>query len=266
MQAKRILIFCLSIAGFLASCKKNTPETAAVDCAPAHTKMDTAVLLVLGQSNAANFGKTTYTAGCPNAMNFYDGNFYPLSDPLHGANGDGGSVWSRLGDGLIQNGFAKVVIIAPASIGGTSIRQWKPGGEYNHLIAETILSLRLKGLKITHVLWHQGENDNTYLNPQSTADSNAQKYRRDFLELVAQLRSLNVDAPVFPAIVSRCGDVPADISLQQAQRSLAVDSLRIYNGPNTDLLGNEYRYDGCHFNDLGLRVHALLWQDILFNH
>jgi hypothetical protein len=261
---KKYILHFILICFMVNACKKE--QRAPVDCSPAITLSDTAVLLVLGQSNAGNFGDARYTAQCSNAQNFYQGQFYPLADPLHGANGDGGSVWSRLGDMLIANGLSKKVIIAPASVGGTYIEQWKPGGELNHLITETIESLRSKGLTITHVLWHQGEANNTGLNPGVPPAENAAHYRDCFLAIVQQLRSLQVDAPVFIAVATRCGNLVPDEELQRVQRELAVDSLGIFNGPDTDLLGSAYRYDDCHFNELGLEVHALLWADILLAH
>jgi hypothetical protein len=256
---------CFSILLMCFSCRKQS-QVAEVNCATENSLYDTAVLLVMGQSNAANAGDVLYTSICTNTYNFYNGDLYSLADPVKGANGDGGSVWSRLGALLAANGFAKTVIIAPAAVGGTSIKVWRPGGDLNYRIIETVHALQSKGLRITHVLWHQGESDNAFYFPQVTAATNANNYRRDFLSIVAQLRSLHVDAPVFPAIATRCGAVPADSFLQAAQYSLASDSLDIINGPNTDLIGNEYRRDDCHMNDQGMRIHAALWADILFAH
>ena len=258
---KRIFTYSLLSVLFF-SCKKNE---SIVDCYSGTTIMDTAVLLVLGQSNAANFGETKYTASCSRALNFYNGDLSHLSDPLKGANGDGGSPWSRLADILLQQRFAKTVIIAPAAVGGTSVEHWKPGGSLNHLITGTIAALQSKGLTITHVLWHQGEADHTLLNPYMTATENAQQYRVDFLELAGQLRSLNVHAPIFVSVATICG-TSADIELQNVQRDIPNDSLNIFHGPNTDMLGSPYRQEECHFNDDGLMVHALLWSDILLSH
>lgn len=270
MFRKLSVILSMSALSLLtAACHKNKNSSSDpfyVNCSPGTVKMDTAVLLVLGQSNAANFGETLYSALCPNALNFYNGTLYPLADPVKGATGNGGSVWSRLGDMLISKGLARVVIIAPASIGGTTIETWMPGGMNNHLIVEAVDSLHAKGLHITHVLWHQGESDNIVHFPFVSASSNAQRYKNDFLSLVQQLRSLGVDAPVFIAQATRCGGTPADLVLQQTQFSIASDSLHIYDGPNTDILGDDLRYDHCHFNDAGLRVHASLWADILYRH
>ncbi len=262
-----LLLLLLNIS--IISCNKSNDNSTTIignSCNVDSVKMDTAVLLVMGQSNAANFGATRYSASCSNAYNFYNGELYPLADPLKGAKGDKGSVWSRLGDLLIQQGLAHVVIIAPVSIGGTSIQQWIPGSINNHLIVEAVEALRSKKLHITHVLWHQGESNNSALLDMNTDRANAEIYRQDFLLLVEQLRSLEIDAPVFPAIATSCASLPQDTILARIQRELASDSLGIFNGPDTDLLGDAFRSDGCHFNDKGLYQHALLWSNILLTH
>lgn len=255
-------LFCLAV--YIMSCTKS-PASHTINCYPSLTKTDTAVLLVLGQSNAANFGLTTYNTMCENVLNFYAGDLYPCSDPLKGATGTKGSVWGRLGDMLIDSGFAQVVIIAPCAIGGTTLQQWKPGGINNHYITETIQHIQAKGLTITHILWHQGEANNAGLLSYALALQNAQQYQIDFKELVAQFRSMGVNAPVFPAIATQCRQ-SADTLLQQAQRGLASDSLGIFSGPDTDALGDDYRYDGCHFNEEGLFKHARLWANIILKH
>ncbi|MFN8239031.1 MAG: sialate O-acetylesterase [Chitinophagales bacterium] len=257
-----VIYFCLVI--YIISCDKSSP-THTINCYPNTTQKDTAVLLVIGQSNAANFGLTTHLAACEHVLNFYAGDFYPCADPLKGAAGTKGSVWSRLGDVLIDSAFAKVVIIAPCAIGGTTLQQWKPGGINNHYIIETIQQLQAKGLTITHILWHQGEANNSSALLFSAAQQNARQYQTDFRELVAQIRSMGVEAPVFPAIATQCRQ-SADTLLQHAQRELASESAGIFNGPNTDALGDEYRFDGCHFNEEGLNKHAQLWADILLKH
>lgn len=258
----QLILCCLGIG--ILGCSKNL-EPHAINCHPAITQTDTIVLLVLGQSNAANFGLTPYSAVCENVLNFYAGSFYPCTDPLKGAAGIRGSVWSRLGDMLVDNGFAKTVIIAPCAIGGTTLQQWKPGGINNHYITETIRHLQSKGLTITHILWHQGEANNAGSLSYPFAQQNALQYQHDFRELIAQIRSIGVNAPVFPAIATQCKQ-PSDTLLQNAQRGLASDSLRIFNGPDTDALGDEYRFDGCHFNEEGLYKHAQLWADTILRH
>ena len=76
------------------------------------------VALVFGQSNAANWGQGRRTAGA-NVQVFYKGRFYRASDPIKGADGEGGSVWTRLGDKLIAAKLYDKVIFVPVARGGS---------------------------------------------------------------------------------------------------------------------------------------------------
>lgn len=232
------------------------------DCITGTPVHDTLVLLVMGQSNAANAGETKYDAHCENTFNYFEETLYALNDPLKGANGDAGSVWSRLGDKIVEHNFARTVIIVPCAVGGTKIEQWIPGGDLNYLIAETVQHLNNSGLKVTHVLWHQGESNHVALSGGVTPEQNAANYTDNFHLLINYLRNIGIDAPVYPAMATRCGGAP-DFVLQEAQRNLASDSLKIFNGPNTDSLDNSYRYDNCHFSNAGLSLHAQLWLEVL---
>ena len=56
-------------------------------------------LFVWGQSIAANSGHGRYAArNTDQTCVFSDGHFYPCSDPILGAEGPGGSVWSRFAE------------------------------------------------------------------------------------------------------------------------------------------------------------------------
>lgn len=257
--------FIIASIIFLIACFEDEPLDFQVNsyCNVESPKHDTVVLLVLGQSNAANAGKGLYYFDCDKATNFYKGQFYPIKDPLYGANGNGGSVWSRLAQLLIVHNFANHIIIAPCAIGGSAIEQWTPGGDLHYLLEETITALQQSQLNVTHVLWHQGESNNIALNPNLTPQENAQFYKDQFLILSNYLRANNINSPIFLAQTSRCASMESDYDLLQAQQDLAIDSLNIFNGPNTDIIGNEYRYDDCHFNSKGLEKHAQLWSDIL---
>ena len=67
---------------------------------------DQAVLFVFGQSNSANAARDRYVTG-HEVINFnpHDGKCYQTQDPLLGPDGRGGSVWGRLGDGLVREGL-----------------------------------------------------------------------------------------------------------------------------------------------------------------
>lgn len=251
------------ICFFCPSCKTDPQAIITMhNCNTAATTHDTIVLLVMGQSNAANYGDARYTTHCDNTFNFYAGNVYPLNDPLKGSDGDGGSVWGRLADKLMERNFAKTIIVAPCAVGGTRIEQWIPGGNLHYLLQQTIRNLDSAGIKPTHVLWHQGESNHVAYSGGLNGEQNAANYTSSFHTLVTYLRAQGITAPVYPAITTRCGG-SVDALLQNAQRSLADDSLQIFNGPNTDLLGSDYRYDNCHFNEAGLNKHAQMWLEIL---
>ena len=70
-----------------------------------------------------------------------------------------GSVWTRLGDELIERQFYDAVVFVPVAVAGSTIAQWQPGGELHESILETIEGAQAHGLTITHMLWHQGESD-----------------------------------------------------------------------------------------------------------
>lgn len=256
------LLFLFVIV-FLNACKTDASLTVVKrDCTTSNPVHDTLVLLVMGQSNAANAGETKYEAHCKNTFNYFAETLYPLTDPLKGANGEAGSVWSRLGDKIVEHNFARTVIIVPCAFGGTRIEQWIPGGDLNHLIGETVQHLNNSGLKVTHVLWHQGESNHVLVSGGLPAEQNAANYTVNFHLLVNYLRNMGIEAPIYPAMATRCAGAP-DFVLQEAQRNLADDSLKIFNGPNTDSLDNAYRYDNCHFSKTGLNVHAQLWLEAI---
>lgn len=225
-----------------------------VDCRLASSGK-TLVGLAFGQSNAANFGETRYRPRKP-VYSFHEGQCYAADDPLPGAASYGGSVWSRLGDKVVESGMFDHVIWISVGEGGSSIDRWTVGGDlYDRLIA-AVEDARKHGLEITHAFWHQGESDRT----KGTSETD---YQRMFLGMLEGLRRAGVDAPVFVAVASYCYG-KAGMEVRRAQRSLVNSDHKIYAGPDTDTLSSqEDRYDDCHFSDVGLRRHADAWFDAL---
>jgi hypothetical protein len=209
------------------------------------------VALVLGQSHAANYGESPKTPR-REVYNFYDGALYLAEDPLLGADHEGGSVWTRLGDLLIERNLYDAVIFVPVAIGGTEIARWQPSGDLHQSILNVIDSLHRQGLSLTHLLWHQGENDNL-LKTGKVA------YKRMFSDMLASIRTHGVDAPIYVSVATMCGKHKPYRAIQEAQTELVDRSAGIYPGPNTDTLGLAYRFDGCHFSDEGLEREAELW-------
>ncbi|MCS7059800.1 MAG: sialate O-acetylesterase [Anaerolineae bacterium] len=216
------------------------------------------VALVFGQSNAANFGETRHTAG-PNVHVLHKGRLYRARDPLRGANGEGGSVWTRLGDKLIAEGLFDTVIFVPAAVGGTEIARWTPDGDLFPLVERAIEDVHRRKLKFTHLLWHQGESD-------AMLRTHPGEYQRLFRAMLAGIRSRGVDAPIFVAAATRCGQYPVNEDIHWAQRNLVSPSVGILAGPDTDLLDETFRYDGCHFSKQGLEAHAQMWLEHIKAH
>ena len=218
-----------------------------------------AVILAMGQSNAGNYGETRYRPIQPVFnFNWADGKCYRAEDPLLGSSGDRGSVWTRLGDALIESNQFKQVVIVPIGVGGSSVRDWAgPHGPAQRAV-QAREALSRVGLHITHVLWHQGE-----------ADYGMHKdvYSRLFAHMTEYIRSHGINAPVFVATATICNNTGAD-QIREAQRELPYKLANVYAGPDTDALDSIYdrRDNLCHFSDRGLALHARMWRDVILRY
>ncbi|HQW36543.1 MAG TPA: sialate O-acetylesterase [Thermoflexales bacterium] len=216
------------------------------------------VALVMGQSNAANFGETRKLAG-PNVFSFGGGKLLRARDPIPGANGTGGSVWTRLGDKIIAAGLYDKVIFIPVAVGSTEIAQWTPEMPiFQKQVIPALEAARKSNLAITHVLWHQGESD-AYLQT-SWAD-----YQLRFRNLARGLREQGVSAPIFISTASACGQYPSSDVIRGAQQNLVNHDAGIWAGPDTDVLSGAFRA-GCHFSASGLDAAANLWLGSITNY
>ena len=122
---------------------------------------------------------------------------------------------------------------------------------------DALASLDSKKIKITHILWHQGESDNGM---HTTKDN----YKKMFMEMVGDIRKHNVNAPIYVAVATRCGTLPEGFEIQQAQRELVNPELKIFPGAYSDeILSIDDRHDACHFSDSGLDKHANLWMNAI---
>lgn len=220
------------------------PGKVAVPC-PVQTA-DTAVILAIGQSNAANHAATRFTSRHPGQVfNLFDGKCYVASSPLLGATGEGGEFLTPLADRLIDDGSYRTVVIVASAITDTPISRWQREGDLNEMLRGVLKTLPA-GVKITAVVWHQGENDLRFATPGKV-------YRASFLSMMGTLREAGVNGPVFVAVATRCGSSRRDgNTVAEAQRALA-DGTAIFLGADTDALleENDRKRDRCHFSDSG---------------
>jgi hypothetical protein len=217
---------------------------------------DAAVILAMGQSNAGNYGETRYRPVQPVInFNWADGKCYRAEDPLLGSTGDRGSVWTRLGDALVESGRFRQVVIVPIGVGGSSVRDWAgPHGPAQRAVQAQEALARV-GLHVTYVLWHQGEAD---------YEMHKDVYSRLFERMTEYIRSHGISAPVFVATATVCNNTGA-AQIREAQRELPYKLANVYAGPDTDALDSIYdrRDNLCHFSDRGLALHARMWRDVI---
>jgi len=229
--------------------------------APCRADERTAVIVTLGQSNAANYSLMRYTP-THDVLNFdlYDGRCYKARDPLLGTSGTGGNFATPLAEMLIERGLYARVIIAPIAMGGSTVEEWADEGMFNRRILALIRRLFDAGLTPTQILWHQGEGNS------GIGDSHGRQYHKNLLEVIATFRTYGISAPFFVALATKCGAYPRPNgdSIREGQASAVNPLDNVFLGPDTDTLGDEYRdKERCHFNAAGLLRHAAMWADVL---
>jgi hypothetical protein len=220
----------------------------------------TAILLVIGQSNAGNFQGQRYQSADDRVVNFSEGRCYRAASPLLGADGQMGETWTLLGTKLVQSGLYRTVILIPVAVGGSEIRRWAAGGDLNAAMLAAI-GTAAERYTITGVLLDQGAADSALHTPEA-------QYRSDLASLIDSLRAAGVRAPFF---ITRCSvggnDWTADNPVARAQASLADDQRGIFDGPDTDRDVTALdRYDGYHFSASGQEKYADAWIRLLRAH
>jgi hypothetical protein len=232
----------------------DTEDRTRIDCKGAIYHKHSAVILTLGQSNAANTTGNRFDPS-PNVLNFslYDGKCYLAQEPLIGPTNYRGNFVTRLASKLVDRGAYQVVIVAPIAVGGTKVQDWAVGGFLNRRVVVAIKRLHDAGLQPTHVLWHQGE--------ANVADD-PQQYASAFLSVFSTIRRNGVYAPIYVAEATICGGKDY-AGLRSVQHSLVDPAKGILAGPNTDEIGLDKRYDKCHLSAEGAEKHAEMWYEIL---
>ncbi|PDV85054.1 hypothetical protein CO652_28315, partial [Rhizobium sp. H4] len=170
-------------------------ETKTLVTCPTQTER-TAVLLLLGQSNAANDGGQRHRSNYGDrVVNAFDKRCFIAASPLLGATDTKGEYWTLLGNHLIASGQNDKVILAPLAYSGSEVARWAAGGDLNPVLVDTMKQLQDSGYRITSVLWVQGEAD-------LVLGTTAEAYEKHFLSMVDTLRQHGVEAPVYISIAS----------------------------------------------------------------
>jgi hypothetical protein len=238
------------------------------------------VILIAGQSNAANTGQGSYDP----RHRFYqlhlqDGGCYVARNPLLGedpgeeVSPSGQNFAVQLADQLLDAGSFDNVLLVPIAVSGTYIEEWAPGGTLHERFDVTFNQLDALGLAPTYVLWIQGEANvpPTVPPPGYSAaeldEASTLNYEAHFYRIAQSLRTRTF-APIFIATASLCGGAPRP-SIELAQSEVVDEGLGIYPGANIDSYGVAGRYLDpttsayCHLNATGIAEHATDWSKIL---
>ena len=243
-------------------------------------------LFVWGQSLAANSGHGRYAArNAEKTCVFADGNFYPCSDPIVGAEGPGGSVWSRFADSIlgypINNTTVRQVVIGCCAQGGTSITDWAPDGRQAETLHRCLSDYIANVGQPTHLAFSQGETDIYTLSTEQWFD----RWRA----MLASVRKLGCMSKIWTSVETVCNlrtvadpfDEPVirktpdtyimteagRQNIRAAQRMAGELGPDTRPGPNLDLVDWHLRAcgDGCHFGERGLAMAAQAWATALTN-
>ncbi len=221
-----------------------------LDCA-AVLRRKPMVLLLLGQSNAANHVQQRAVAG-PGVFAWHEGQCYAAIDPLPGASGYGGSLWTRMAPMAIDSGQYDSVLLVPLAMSLTSIAQWARHPALTQTLQSAMSGLRRGGHAVTHVVWYQGE-------AESFKNTSAQDYRAAFAKVHERLRQGGVQAPIWVAQATLC-QARSNPAVRAEQARLPALFAGVRAGPDMDaLFGPEHRFDGCHFNAGGAQRAADEW-------
>ena len=224
------------------------------------------VFLVLGASNASNCSDAPYSPrGEVYSLDFLRMKCTRARDPLPGASGLGGSVWSRLGDLLLERDVFQRVLFVPLGQRDAFLGDWLAGGDkYDRvLLALSRLSKSLCSavLPFSAVLWQQGEAEANHTQMSTSA------YQARFYDFIAELRRGGVFSPVFVALATICevGEPPYRNrdAIRRAQKQIPDPARGIFPGPDADLVSLDERFDRCHFSSDGAQHCAELWAETL---
>jgi len=206
---------------------------------------ETLVFVAYGQSNADCCGEPGYTVKHPTkVLQYYDGNVYQMKEPMLNAVCDGGCIWSRLGDILVDKQPSRRVVFATAAVPGVAIRYLLP----NTAVGQEFEAM-LKALPTATVLFQQGETDAAL---QTDPDDYAAMLH-DIVRVAAAVATEGGETRVGVGTRHGTNLVPYE-PVAAVQRQYA-------NGPDLDTLGTEFRWQGSfpHFNRRGLQEAAQRW-------
>jgi len=221
-----------------------------IDCAI--FKENTQVILIAGQSNAANSGEIQL-GNIKNSYNFniLDNKCYTASDPMLGTTGLGGTIWTHLGLKIQKMNPNLNVLFVPIAVSGSSIYLWqKDINIFYQRIAMVQQGLDQYGIKVNTIFWQQGESD---------TQMSQKKYYGYLTNVVRSFVTLIKGAKIFIADSTYCQGKHSN-AIRKANRQIIQENAQVYTGPDLDQYHDaSYRHDDCHLSVKGQEIAADEW-------
>ena len=118
-------------------------------------------VLMLGQSNMAGRGELQYVEAISDSRitMLRGGSWVPMQEPIHDDKPTvaGACLGASFAKAFVEKFDCELGLI-PAAFGGTTLADWKVGGEY-YMRALNMADAALQDSEICAILWHQGEGD-----------------------------------------------------------------------------------------------------------
>ncbi|UXH80159.1 sialate O-acetylesterase [Roseateles amylovorans] len=229
---------------------RGMPVTAP-DCAPLLHGEQPVVVLVMGQSNAANHAQPAREPAPPMPV-LHDGGCGLSSAPLPGGTGTGGSLWPSVNQALNGRWQGHPIVWSVIAVDSSTIDEWampqSPLRQYWQMQVD-----RIKGTHwpVVAVLWQQGEADAR--DRTAMAD-----YRDGLAALRAGVVARGIDAPWWVARSTHCPPHDGGQVREAVRQLLVIPDSGFVEGPDTDQIPAAER-DGCHFTAQGVNDAAALW-------
>ena len=253
----------------------------------------TAYILMIGQSNIANYGIHTdsYTprgnvqrldingnweaavspAG-PNRLatgyNWSTGSAVDTPGGISGGNMDG-----RIGDALIDSGLYDKVYIVNIAVGGVPLKWWLSTAlttDYNKLVPRGEDSFTYKNNRLYERIQFAVDHSKKYKfnfthvfmdegETDSLLSTLPSDYKNQFAQFKNEIKNLGIHAPVYLSKTSYTPSVLTNSTIVNTQQDIINTYVDVYNGPNTDNYITDYRWDTLHFNVAGLDAVGKDW-------
>lgn len=226
------------------------------------------VFVGAGQSNSTNCGGSGSklpTDGCTESksgmVSSFDGKVWRIAhDPQLGTHDSSrnGSFWPAFGDAMTSRYYVPIGV-AVTGHGGTSINQWKSGGELFNWTLNRVRQLEAasSGPGFRALLWHQGESD-------AGANMTAPVYAEGLGTIISEMRRQSGrDFTWFVAKVSYRPGKPPYAAVTDGQMTLWERGTAL-EGPDTDSMVGDLRDNGgkgVHFSKKGLKFHGEAWAE-----